>query len=76
MPLAPVTKKPRCDIGYAAVAVVFACQLAHKIAEDINEPAVRIVGAPASAVFVIVLFFIPISQMNCGTAFSPIPDPG
>ena len=57
MPLAPVAEKPRCDIGYATVAVVFACQLAHKIAEDINEPAVRIIRTPASAVFVIVLFF-------------------
>ena len=57
MPLAPVAEKPRCDIGYAAVAVVFARQLAHEIAEDINEPVIRIVGAPASAVFVVVLFF-------------------
>ena len=57
MPLAPVAEKPRCDIGYMAVAVVFTCQLAHKIAEDINEPVIRIVGAPASAVFVVVLFF-------------------
>ena len=57
VPLAPVTEKPRCDIGYAAVTVVFARQLAHKIAENINEPAVRIVGTKASAVFVVALLF-------------------
>lgn len=57
VPLAPVTEKPRCDIGYAAVAVVFARQLAHKIAENIDEPAVRIVGTKASAVFVVALLF-------------------